>query len=363
MFIINLVYLLFPALILALPQPISERGVNLENDIRIRQDVVPKAPAETEIPGASATDSAAAGVVDVPGDFIPGSRLSIDGDCYNDKRDVPVGYSNRAHVYTNAFYNAQLLARFALKFFNDEKKYEAVGKRWIGRAAEFDNHLDDMKKDFTRVTEIKETEGGFSDYIVLTCNDPYRRCNKAPEYGNEGKTICYVVHESSWYGTGWWDKPFINCCAPFFASESLADRWKENKDKPEADLNMNLLRSTADLFLHEMMHTKVISQDRPKVVDHIFKDVTSRGYFRIYGPKFTEKAARLTYKEDSNGGEPLDKPPQNADSLAHFAYAMFWYDKTKRMMWGEKQRGGNLADEPRLSESDDIFDLPAGYII
>jgi hypothetical protein len=54
---------------------------------------------------------------------------------------------------------------------------------------------------------------------------------------------------------------YISCCDPFFQLENNDERFEDNKN--EKNLNLNYMRTSGSFLLHEMMHTTKITQTRP----------------------------------------------------------------------------------------------------
>lgn len=151
-----------------------------------------------------------------------------------------------------------------------------------------------------------------STYITLSCKDTHNECNKVID----GK----AVGGYGWTDNGWFGYyHYITLCPTFFTADSLDTKLSQveeelNRGVTDKASNMDWLRSTGELLLHEMMHTRIADGGiEPHIGDEwIDPNDISRP---AYGAKFVHLLAKRQLK---NGGGAT-RASTNADSYAKLA--------------------------------------------
>ncbi|KAK0108573.1 hypothetical protein ONS95_003371 [Cadophora gregata] len=233
----------------------------------------------------------------------PGDPLDPAGQAVN-LGDPIEGTS--ADFFKRAYHDAMIMADHATRWPEEGRD---ASNMYFGSGVEKTPHKENIMTNIARASKW-DNKGGFDNYIILDCLDEWNKCSK--KVGKDERVVtCYTINT----GGGWWLKSTIYCCPPFFTMSNVEQQHDYWKDKPTSQLDLRYMQTSGNVVIHEMLHTKQITQNRPDVFDQTF----CFGCRRIYGPVDVAKAA-------ANPNLSPTFTAYNCDSYAQFVIAMYWQE-------------------------------------
>jgi hypothetical protein len=158
--------------------------------------------------------------------------------------------------------------------------------------------------------------GGTSNYITTTCQDPKKYCNKRIQ----GKAIGgYAWNYKGWTGT----YGYIHMCDPYFTLDDVAgltnniNYWKKVEDVDKLS-NMEWYQTSAQFIVHEMMHLYSTYYPEPAIEDIVVAEQRL-----AYGPKSVYYLAH----GDASGAKATFGAASstiNADSYTMLINGAYW---------------------------------------
>ena len=198
-----------------------------------------------------------------------------------------------------------------------------------------------------RAWQFKTPSTSSKEYITTSCKDTKNLCNKSIG----GK----AVGGYAWTYSGWvYYYHYITLCPPFFTMESLSTKINDveqelARGETTMATDMRYLSNTGQLFLHEMMHTRIADGGvEPHIIDE-YVDPSGVGP-KAYGPKLVNSLARRSLDQGGGAG----RASTNADSYAMLANAIWWWDTTGYFP-GVPSRASPTATNSSDDSADDIY--------
>lgn len=194
-----------------------------------------------------------------------------------------------------------------------------MGSDWRAQQSRLSGNL-------KRVADFKTGKTSNKAYITVSCNDKDKLCpTKIPGKPQKG------VGGYAWTYSGWFGYyHYITLCPTFFTMDTLGTKINQveqdlAKGSTKMAKDMEWLRSSGQMFLHEMMHTRIADGGvEPHITDEYVEDWDPNWRARdfenkAYGPKNVRKLAKRAI---SRGGG-VRRASTNADSYAMLANAIW----------------------------------------
>lgn len=239
-----------------------------------------------------------------------------------------------------AVWDATTLATYASAFpQTSETRGQFSGAFWMG--PDWPAYQSRISGNFGRIGKWKTSEQ--SEYITVSCTDTKKQCGR--RVGDNKSVGGYAWTYSGWRAYYY----YITLCPPFFTIDSLNHKMDDVRDALQRGdtryaTDMNWLRTTAQYFLHEMMHLRIANgKSEPHIGDQFIDAVA------VYGAPLVHKLAQRKPRDD--GGANMASI--NADSYAILANSLWWWDTTGYF----PDIPAKTTDESRHNGSDAIVQL------
>ena len=225
-----------------------------------------------------------------------------------------------------AIWDASTLANYANPVPDSGEANHGEGSADFYMGPDFRSQQSRISGNLKRVADFKSGRTSKKAYITVSCNDKDKLCpTKIPGSPQKG------VGGYAWTYSGWWGYyHYITLCPTFFTMDTLATKLNQveqdlAKGSTKMAKDMDWLKSSGQLFLHEMMHTRIADGGyEPHINDEYIRDKPPdrrRIDFenKAYGPR---NVAKLASNPIGRGGGAT-RASTNADSYAMLANAIW----------------------------------------
>jgi len=235
-----------------------------------------------------------------------------DSQCSNDDKTF----------LETALWDAHTLALYSSTFPNvDGARGSAAGTYYMG--PDFSQFQGRIAGNFKRAAEFKTPSTSEKTYITVSCQDTKNYCKKKAGLGSK------VIGGYGWshHGLfGWYH--YITVCPPLLTLSTMDEKLQEiSEDLAKGDTrkasNMDYLKNSGQFFLHEMMHTRLVYNEEPEIIDEVLNPNEGE-LIKVYGARLVHKKARFPL----NQGGGAKHSSTNADSYAILANALWWWGVT-----------------------------------
>lgn len=314
------------ALLAAIPTPLSAAPSGLDvNDPSGSDPISP--PTSISFPTEGATNPYPSGIPTQP-DQCDGQNPS--DDCFN-AMGGSGGYlwfdnnsqcsDSQKTALQTAVWDATTLAEYSSDFPNNGEgtRGQASGIFYMG--PDFASQQTRIAGNLKRVSQFKTSQTSEKAYITVSCNDTKKLCPKT--IGGKG------VGGYAWTYPGWFGYYYyITVCPVFFTIDTLSSKINDVQQELASGstrmaTDMTWLRTTGEVFLHELMHTRIADGGvEPHIVDEYVApipkgEVPGTNDVKAYGPRLVNSLA----KRSLNQGGGVTRSSTNADSYAMLASA------------------------------------------